>query len=119
MWSLYLKVERRYVRISESSYTKATAVRVFQTALLGFTMQGYNVSLQKVKDSDKWADVMLVPSYGRSYESAEQVEADWESGKDFTVKGKTAQCNKADAKQYCKGNCVLVFFGDQVIRIDL
>lgn len=30
--------------------------------------------------------ITLVPSYGRDYKSAKAVQADWDAGKDFTIR---------------------------------
>lgn len=117
-YGLFLKVEKRYVRISKMGFPKAQAVRVFQSALLNYTMMGFNISLRPIKDTDLVSELRLVPSYGRDYKTPEEVLVDWESNKDFTVMGASVQCNKADAKI---GNCALVFYDDRskVTRINL
>lgn len=107
-YGLFLKVGRRYVRISSQKYPKATAVRVFQSPLLAYC--GFGACLRPFKESDLYADIQLVPSYGRDYSTAEEVKADWESDKDFTIVGRTAQCNKSDHLRYGDGNVALVFF---------
>lgn len=48
--------------------------------------------------------ITLVPSYGRDYKSAKEVQAAWDAGKDFTIQSighpdDGRQINKGDAER--------------------
>lgn len=54
--------------------------------------------------------LIMFPTYGRDYESAEEVRVDWLAGKDFRLQG-GQYINKQDAEQFgVPGNKLQVCF---------
>lgn len=55
----------------------------------------------------------VYPAYGRTYQSAEKVIADWEANKDFKISA-GPYINKSDWKKYNKGLDSVVFMGPPI-----
>lgn len=49
LYSLYEKRDGRWIRLSEASYIKQTAIRVFQSDLLNGFFEGRRVELRPVR----------------------------------------------------------------------
>lgn len=115
MYSVYYKVQKKWVRLTSLSYPRTQAVRAFQNTLL----TGIEVELRKVRDRDLIADLILVPSYGKKYESEAEVLKDWEANRDFDIRGTVGtKVNKSDAIKHRKhGNGVIVIYGDSLCWI--
>ncbi len=118
MYSVYYKIDGRWVRLSTLALPKAQAVRAFQNTLLSSAMNGWTVELRKIRPRDLLADLILVPYLGRIYDSEAQVLRDWEADKDFGIRGQSAAVNKRDAiKHRREGNGVIVIYGSKMCWI--
>lgn len=51
-YSLFVKIDGKYHRISKLAMLKPQAIRFFQNALLGGSMKGFAMYLRPVKDDD-------------------------------------------------------------------
>jgi len=116
-YSLYWKIDTRFVRISSIALPKAQAVRTFQSMLLGGLHLG--ACLRPIKHGELYAKLILVPAMNRDYEDAASLLEDWNAGKDFKVIGRTTMCNKADYERYNDSNCLVILYKSQTkgIRI--
>ena len=113
MYSLYLKVNGRDIRITPLAFDHKMAVRTFQSALLDNLHWG--ASLKKVRQRELWSDLIILPYHGRDYKSESEILRDWEANKDFLVRGSEGtHVNKSDAIKYRKeGNGVLVVYDNR------
>lgn len=82
-YALFYQVGKRHFRVSESTYVKETAVRVFQDMLLNGLK--WRASLRPALDTPVWH--VVTGAFGRTYTTAAAAIVDWESGKDFYMLG--------------------------------
>ena len=47
--------------------------------------------------------IVLLPAYGRTYETPAEIRKDWEAGKDFKVHGLGCYCSIRDLSELRKG----------------
>ena len=93
LYSLYFKVNRRYLRVATPAYIKELAVNAFQNNLIGGLQ--YQACLRPVKEGEAIYHVVH-GSYGFEYNTAEEALAAWEKGTDFHIYGGPYCSNRDD-----------------------
>lgn len=81
LYSLFIKVGSKRIRISGDAYPKQKAVHVYQSRLIGLLR--FNAELRPI--GKQVIRHMVFPAYGRDYQTSEDAIQDWNGGKDFSM----------------------------------